>query len=216
MSGSAGIVSADMPTFTDEQQVYARLGKAFQDLVADPDQAGRLTRANLIVQYQFRKPESTITVKLLRDEAPEVQFGPTTWRTEVVYAMDADTAHAFFSGEVNVSVALSRGDIRASGPVKKILEVVPLLAPVIPVYREVVDAPPAEPVEDSGEPVALDADGPEHEETPAGEEPETAPSEDAPAAEDTVPVEEAAPAAGDDAPAEGQAEPAGEEPPAAS
>lgn len=214
-----------MSTFTDEQQVYARLGKAFQDLVADPDQAGKLKRANLIVQYQFRKPESTITVKLLENEDAEVQFGPTTWRTEVVYAMDADTAHRFFLGEMNVSVALSRGDIRASGPVKKILEVVPLLGPVIPLYREVTDAPPAEPVEDSGEPVALDgdADAPEHEEAPAGEHPEAAeepaeaPAEEpaAPAEEPAAPDEPAAPAADEPAP-EGQAEPSGEEPPAAS
>jgi hypothetical protein len=158
-----------MPTFTDEQQVYDRLGRAFQSLADDPETAVKLKRSNLVVQYQFRKPESTITVKLLREEDLAVEFGPTTFRTEVVYAMDADTAHKFFLGDLNVTVALSRGDIRASGPIKKILEVVPTVMPLIPLYRAATDAEaPAE--EGEAETEMVDA---EHDETPASEEIET-------------------------------------------
>jgi len=171
-----------MPTFTDEQQVYDRLGRAFQSLADDPETAVKLKRANLVVQYQFRKPESTITVKLLREEDLAVEFGPTTFRTEVVYAMDADTAHNFFLGELNVTVALSRGDIRASGPIKKILEVVPTVIPLIPLYRAATDAEAPEASED-GDAEPVDA---EHDEAPAGEEPQ--PSE-APAGGEQQPSE---------------------------
>jgi len=159
-----------MPIFTDEQQVYERLGRAFQALAEDLEAAARLKRANLVVQYQFRKPEATITVKLLKDEDLAIEFGPTTFRTEVVYAMDADTAHQFFLGELNVTVALSRGDIRASGPVKKILEVVPLIPPVIPHYRAACDAPPAEeaPSDEDAAPVQ-DDEAPAPDEAPAAE-----------------------------------------------
>jgi hypothetical protein len=163
-----------MPTFTDEQQVYDRLGRAFQSLADDPETAVKLKRSNLVVQYQFRKPESTITVKLLREEDLAVEFGPTTFRTEVVYAMDADTAHNFFLGELNVTVALSRGDIRASGPIKKILEVVPTVMPLIPLYRAATDAeaPPGE--DGEAETEMVDA---EHDEAPASEELETSSEE---------------------------------------
>lgn len=171
-----------MPTFTDEQQVYDRLGRAFQSLADDPETAVKLKRANLVVQYQFRKPESTITVKLLRDEDLAVEFGPTTFRTEVVYAMDADVAHTFFLGELNVTVALSRGEIRASGPIKKILEVVPTVVPLIPLYRAATEAeerPEAAEGEASGE-EPVDA---EHDEAPAGEELQATEAAAAPAAE---------------------------------
>jgi hypothetical protein len=44
--------------------------------------------------------------------------------------MDADTAHRFWLGKVNVTVALARGQISARGPVAKILKLVPLVEPV--------------------------------------------------------------------------------------
>jgi hypothetical protein len=165
-----------MPTFTDEQQVYDRLGRAFQSLADDPETAVKLKRANLVVQYQFRKPESTITVKLLREEDLAVEFGPTTFRTEVVYAMDADTAHNFFLGDLNVTVALSRGDIRASGPIKKILEVVPTVMPLIPLYRAATDAEAPAAEDGEAETEMVDA---EHDEAPASEELETSSEEPA-------------------------------------
>ena len=39
--------------------------------------------------------------------------------------MEADTAHRFWLGRVNVTVALARGQIKAKGPVAKILKLVP-------------------------------------------------------------------------------------------
>ena len=54
----------------------------------------------------------------------------TELRPEVVLAMDADTAHRFWLGKVNVTVALARGQISARGPVAKILKLVPLVEPV--------------------------------------------------------------------------------------
>ena len=51
---------------------------------------------------------------------------------EVVMSMEADTAHRFWLGKVNVTVALARGQIKAKGPVAKILKLVPLTKPVLP------------------------------------------------------------------------------------
>jgi hypothetical protein len=56
-------------------------------------------------------------------------------------SMDADTAHRFWLGKVNVTVALARGQMKAKGPVAKILKLVPLVKPVFPRYRQMlVDA----------------------------------------------------------------------------
>ena len=54
---------------------------------------------------------------------------------EVVMTMEADTAHRFWLGKVNVTVALARGQMKAKGPVAKILKLVPLVKPVFPRYR---------------------------------------------------------------------------------
>jgi hypothetical protein len=49
--------------------------------------------------------------------------------------MEADTAHRFFLGKVNVTTALARGQIKAKGPVAKILKLVPLTKPIFPRYK---------------------------------------------------------------------------------
>ena len=57
--------------------------------------------------------------------------------------MDADTAHRFWLGKVNVTVALARGQMKAKGPVAKILKLVPLAKPVFPRYRAQLEEPRA-------------------------------------------------------------------------
>jgi putative sterol carrier protein len=52
--------------------------------------------------------------------------------------MDADTAHKFWLGKVNVTIAMARGQMKAKGPVAKILKLVPLVKPVFPRYRNML------------------------------------------------------------------------------
>jgi putative sterol carrier protein len=124
-----------MPYFKDAGEVYATIGKLFQDLKDDEELAPKFRQANTIVQYQYREPESRITVKLIEGEDGQVDFGDTVMEPEVVMTMDADTAHRFWLGQVNVTVALARGQMKAKGPVAKILRLVPLVKPVFPRYR---------------------------------------------------------------------------------
>jgi putative sterol carrier protein len=126
--------------FKDEQEVYEYLGQLFLDLLADEELAPKFRAANTIVQYRYRNPESQITVKLIEAEEGQVDLGPTRLEPEVVMTMDADTAHRFWLGKVNVTVALARGQIKAKGPVAKILRLVPLTKPVFPRYKAQLQA----------------------------------------------------------------------------
>ncbi len=139
-----------MPYFRDESEVYEYIGRLFQEIVEDPELAPRFQRANTIVQYQYREPESQITVKMVEGEDPLVDLGPSELEPEVIMTMEADTAHRFWLGGVNVTVALARGQMRAKGPVAKILRLVPLVKPVFPRYRKML--------EESGREDLLEAD----------------------------------------------------------
>ena len=125
-----------MAYFKDADEVYAFIGKLFQDLSDDEELAPKFRKANTIVQYQYRDPESQITVELTEDGDGRVECGETSMEPEVVMTMDADTAHKFWLGKVNVTVALARGQMKAKGPVAKILKLVPLVKPVFPRYRQ--------------------------------------------------------------------------------
>ncbi|MFL5907102.1 MAG: SCP2 sterol-binding domain-containing protein [Solirubrobacterales bacterium] len=129
-----------MAYFSDAQEVYDTIGKLFADLAADEELGPRFRKANTILQYDYREPESTITLRLQEGEPADVDFGETEMEPEVVMSMEADTAHRFWLGKVNVTVALARGQIKARGPVAKILKLVPLTKPVFPRYKALLEA----------------------------------------------------------------------------
>ncbi|MFL5819601.1 MAG: SCP2 sterol-binding domain-containing protein [Solirubrobacteraceae bacterium] len=129
-----------MAYFKDEQEVYDHIGKLFQDLMRDDELVPKFQKADTIVLYAFRNPESNITVKMLEGQEPQVDLGSSDLDPEVTMSMDADTAHRFWLGKVNVTVALARGQMKAKGPVAKILKLVPLVRPVFPRYRAQLEA----------------------------------------------------------------------------
>jgi hypothetical protein len=121
--------------FKDADEVYETLGKLFVDIAKDEELAPRFRQANTIVRYEYTEPDSAITVRLQDGQPGEVDFGPSDMEPEVTMSMEADTAHRFWLGEVNVTVALARGQMKAKGPVAKILKLVPLAKPIFPRYK---------------------------------------------------------------------------------
>jgi putative sterol carrier protein len=128
-----------LPYFNDADEVYRFIGKLFEDLAEDEELAPKFQKANTIVQYRYRNPESVITVKVKEGEDGQVDLGDTDMEPEVVMSMEADTAHRFWLGNVNVTVALARGQMKAKGPVAKILKLVPLTKPIFPRYRKMLE-----------------------------------------------------------------------------
>jgi putative sterol carrier protein len=129
----------DVAYFRDEAEVYEYIGRLFQSIVEDEELAPRFQRANTVLQYRYSDPEAQITLKLIDGEDPRVDLGATELEAEVVMTMDADVAHRFWLGEVNVTVALARGQMRAKGPVAKILRLVPHTKRVFPRYRAMLE-----------------------------------------------------------------------------
>jgi hypothetical protein len=125
-------------TFKDDQEVYQYIGRLFQDLADDEVLFPQFQKANTVVQFPFRNPTSQITLKIKLGEPGQVDLGPTELVPEVVMSMDADIAHNFWLGKVNVTVALARGQMKAKGPVAKILKLLPLTKPVFPRYKKLL------------------------------------------------------------------------------
>jgi hypothetical protein len=130
-----------MAYFNDPQEVYDTIGKLFQDLAEDEELGAKFRDADTIVSYEYRDPDSTITVAWKeRDLLGRVDFEPTDMEPEIVMSMDADIAHKFWLGKVNPTVALARGQMKAKGPVAKILKMVPLTKPVYPRYEALLES----------------------------------------------------------------------------
>jgi hypothetical protein len=126
--------------FKDAQEVYETIGRLHVDLAQDGPLLARYQRANTIVQFVHRNPDAVITTRLVEGSAGRVDLGPTDMEPEIVLTLDADVAHRFWLGRVNATIALARGQIRAKGPVAKLLRLLPAARPIYARYRAQLEA----------------------------------------------------------------------------
>jgi hypothetical protein len=127
--------------FADEQDVYDHLGRLFEEILQDGVLVERFQRAGIVLQYALTDPDAQITLRLMREEPPQVDLGPTAMTPTVVMRMRAETAHRFFLGRLSASRALATREIVATGPVAKALRLVPLVrSTVVPRYRAQLEA----------------------------------------------------------------------------
>lgn len=128
-----------MPYFDDGDEVYRYIGGLLTGLIGADELGAKLKRADTIVQFRYHHPDAVITFKLVEGEEVQVDLGDSDLEPEIVMTADADVAHLFWLGRVNVTVALARGQMKALGPVAKILKLVPLIKPIFPLYRELLE-----------------------------------------------------------------------------
>jgi hypothetical protein len=123
-----------MPVFRDTAQLEEVIGSLFRALLEDPGMKEKYASAAVTVQFVMTDPDGIITV------APD---GVTTGKrrpADVTMRMKADTAHAFWLGEVTLPRAMSKGDMVADGPVTKVLGLLPLLKPAYRLYPKLATA----------------------------------------------------------------------------
>jgi hypothetical protein len=125
-----------VPYFQDADELYRYLGRLLQELDDDPEIGPRFRKANTVVQYRTTNPDAVVTAKLLEGQEGQVDCGATTLEPEVTLSMEADLAHRFWLGLVSPTKELARGNMKARGPIAKILRLVPLAKPGFERYVE--------------------------------------------------------------------------------
>ena len=129
-----------MPVFKDDQEVYQYIGKLFQDLADDAELGAEVPPGGHDRAVPVHEPrladhgEDEGRARRARSTS-----APTEMQPEIVMTMEADTAHKFWLGKVNVTMALAKGQMKAKGPVAKILKLVPLVKPVFPRYQKMLE-----------------------------------------------------------------------------
>lgn len=128
-----------MSMFKDEQEVYAFLGGIFDDAMADDELGPRFAESGVVLQLNYSDPDSQVLVDMPNRKVFKGDLGGAP-DPAVEMFMKADVGHKFWLGEVNISVALAKGTMRAKGPVPKILKLVPLAKELFPRYRAMIEA----------------------------------------------------------------------------
>ncbi len=130
-----------MATFKDADQLYDLLGGLFDELTKDANIAEKFAASGLVIQFVYRNPDSEIWLDASKKDPDNIGVicGPAEGLTaEVEMSMEADTAHQFWLGNVNLMVALTRKQIVAKGPIPKIMKLLPVIKPAYDVYKNML------------------------------------------------------------------------------
>lgn len=127
-----------MAVFSDEAEVYEFLGGVFRNGLADEELVAKLRPSGVILRVVYTDPDAVITVDMPGAAIHTgVGNGPDP---NVELFMTADTGNRFWLGKVVLPVALAKGDVRAKGPVAKLLKVLPLAKGLFGPYRAHLEA----------------------------------------------------------------------------
>jgi hypothetical protein len=125
--------------FSDTEDVYRILGSFFESLIPLP-QAALIHKVGGVVAFRFHHPEARIAwvpenpAETGRDF--RVVLGEPQPEPLLAFDQDADLANRFWQGKLDLAQALSRQQIRATGPLSRAMKLLPSLDEIYPLYPE--------------------------------------------------------------------------------
>lgn len=122
-----------MSVFSNEQEVYDTIGAMFSDAVASDDVGTQLAESGVILLLELTEPEAVLTVDM---PGRKVHCGATDVESTMRLRATSDVAHNFWMGNVNVGIAIARGQIRVRGPVPTLIKLATVAKPLFPLYRK--------------------------------------------------------------------------------
>ncbi|HEY4410890.1 MAG TPA: hypothetical protein VGO87_13505 [Acidimicrobiia bacterium] len=124
-----------MATFATAQQVYDTIGLFLDQLCKDPEIGPKFVAADTSFLIRYSDPECTMMMDATVDP-PVMTMNPDPGtETEIALEMAADDGHAFWKGEMNMALALAKGKVKVSGPISKIMKLLPAMRPAFPKYK---------------------------------------------------------------------------------
>ena len=124
-----------MGLFESGEKFGEVLGGFFNRVAEAPDVAQKLLDSNLIIRFNYTDPDCVIVVDCSGDKI-NVRVGDKETKAEVEMSMNADIAHKFWFGKVNLMAALTRKQMVAKGPIPKILKLLPAIKPTYEMYPQ--------------------------------------------------------------------------------
>jgi putative sterol carrier protein len=133
-----------MGFFASGEELDKYIGGIFRAAGDNPDVGEKLKAAGITMRVEYSDPDCVVTIGFA--DPMVVDYGESSLTPDITLVMTGDIADKFWRGDYNLAVGLAKGQVKAKGPVNKILKLVPLTKALFPVYKELVavkDAPVA-------------------------------------------------------------------------
>lgn len=128
-----------MAVFQNAAELYRCIADMMDFCSEDESIGPKIKDSNLVIRFIYEDPQSQITVDA-RNEPAKGHFtiyrGENLLTADVTMEMSADVAHQFWLGNVNLMSALTRGEMRAKGPIPSIMKMLPVIKPAFSIYKD--------------------------------------------------------------------------------
>lgn len=127
-----------MAVFKSTEKFEEVLGGFFNLIGDTPLVADKLLKSNLIIRFTYTDPDLVLLIDCSGDKI-DIHAHDTDTKAIVEMKMNADIAHKFWFGKVNLTMALTRRQMVAKGPVPKILKLLPAIKPTYAMYPKYLE-----------------------------------------------------------------------------
>lgn len=124
-----------MPYFSDADEIDTYIGGMMRAAVEDPVTGPKIRAADLVLRMRYTDPQAEMTIFM--KPTPEVVMG-AVGEADVTMTLSGDIADRFWRGDYSLPLGLAKGQVKAQGPVKKVLKLLPLAKEMFPMYRTAV------------------------------------------------------------------------------
>jgi hypothetical protein len=132
---------ADRPEVSPEQ-MYEIATHTCDLTFSDPEISKKLRQANIVINFKYHDVERwgpdvvpEITIDCTMDPV-DITMGPSDIKPTIEMSMEAFTAHLFWMQKLQLMSAITRGQIKAKGPIPKAMRLLPMLKPFYANYRQ--------------------------------------------------------------------------------
>src|SRR4051812_3940614 len=111
-----------MATFTDADDVYRTVGAFLEDITRSEDIGPKFAASKTSFHIHYSDPTADMLVDCTQNP-PEVTCGEGVGEgAEIQLTMAADDGHRFWLGKLNMTIAMAKGQVKAKGPVSKMMK----------------------------------------------------------------------------------------------
>jgi hypothetical protein len=132
-----------MGVFQDSQQFYETVGELMDRAKSDPVIGPKIAKSGVVLQFRYTDPDAVTTINAKGKPTQPGAFvdviqGKTDLKPDIEMSMQADVAHQFWQGKVNLVEALARKRIILKGNQFKVLGLLPAVEPLYKKYPELL------------------------------------------------------------------------------
>lgn len=121
--------------FKDAENLEKVLYNFFLHLIDNTDIGNKLLSHKVKIKFNYTNPDLFISIDCSNDK-PLVSVNDNSFEPEIELFMNADTAHKFWLGKVNLVMAVTMQEIKVKGSYPKLLLLLPIITPAYKVYPQ--------------------------------------------------------------------------------